>query len=145
MPANHLHLIAACLAMVLLTTVVGLTMLRNRVREMMRKRLDAQQIADSTRMAAQLQDIQAADNFRNLFEVPVLFYTLAAIALATGYVPSWLVVCTWIFVALRVAHSLIHCTYNKVFHRLAVFLPSFGLLLAMWIAFFLALLARTPL
>ncbi len=145
MPANHLHLIAACLVMVLLTAVVGLTMLRNRVREMMRKRLDAQQIADSTRMAAQLQDIQAADNFRNLFEVPVLFYTLAAIALATGYVPSWLVVCTWVFVALRVVHSLIHCTYNKVFHRLAVFLPSFGLLIGMWIAFFLALLSRTPL
>jgi hypothetical protein len=145
MPANHLHLIAACLAMVLLTAIVGLTMLRNRVREMMRKRLDAQQIADSTRMAAQLQDIQAADNFRNLFEVPVLFYTLVAIALATGYVPSWLVVCTWIFVALRVAHSLIHCTYNKVFHRLAVFLPGFALLIGMWSAFFLALLSRTPL
>jgi hypothetical protein len=112
---------------------------------MMRKRLDAQQIADSTRMAAQLQDIQAADNFRNLFEVPVLFYTLVAIALATGYVPSWLVVCTWIFVALRVAHSLIHCTYNKVFHRLAVFLPGFALLIGMWSAFFLALLSRTPL
>jgi hypothetical protein len=131
--------------MVLLTAIVGLTMLRNRVREMMRKRLDAQQIADSTRMAAQLQDIQAADNFRNLFEVPVLFYTLVAIALATGYVPSWLVVCTWIFVALRVAHSLIHCTYNKVFHRLAVFLPGFALLIGMWSAFFLALLSRTPL
>ncbi len=145
MPANHLLLIAACLAMVLLTAIVGLTMLRNRVREMMRKRLDAQQIADSTRMAAQLQDIQAADNFRNLFEVPVLFYTLVAIALATGYVPSWLVVCTWIFVALRVAHSLIHCTYNKVFHRLAVFLPGFALLIGMWSAFFLALLSRTPL
>jgi len=145
MPANHLHLIAACLVMVLLTAVVGLTMLRNRVREIMRKGLDAQQIADSTRMAAQLQDIQAADNFRNLFEVPVLFYTLAAIALATGYVPSWLVVCTWVFVALRVVHSSIHCTYNKVFHRLAVFLPSFGLLIGMWIAFFLALLSRTPL
>jgi hypothetical protein len=145
MPANHLHLIAACLAMVLLTAIVGLTMLRNRVREMMRKRLDAQQIADSTRMAAQLQDIQAADNFRNLFEVPVLFYTLVAIALATGYVPSWLVVCAWIFVALRVAHSLIHCTYNKVFHRLAVFLPGFALLIGMWSAFFLALLSRTPL
>jgi len=44
-----------------------------------------------------------------------------------------------------VIHSLIHCTYNKVFHRLAVFLLSFGLLIGMWIAFFLALLSRTPL
>lgn len=144
MPANHLHLIAACLAMVVLSALVGLTLLRNRVREMKRKRLHPQQIADSTRMAAQLQDIQAADNFRNLFEVPVLFYALASIALATGYVPSWLVTCAWIFVALRIAHSFIHCTYNLVFHRLAVFLPSFGLLIGMWIAFFVALASRTP-
>ena len=40
---------------------------------------------------------------------------------------------------MRVAHSLIHCTYNKVMHRLAVFLASFGLLVALWIAFFLSL------
>lgn len=144
MPANHLHLIAACLAMALLTAVVGLTMLRARVREMRSKRLDAQRIATSVQMSAQLEDIQPADNFRNLFEVPVLFYTLAAIALATGYVPRWLVVCAWLFVALRVVHSLIHCTYNKVFHRLAVFLASFALLIGMWIAFFAALAAQMP-
>lgn len=145
MPANHLHLIAACLVMVLLSAIVGLALLRNRVREMIRKRLDPQQIADSTKMAAQLQDIQAADNFRNLHEVPVLFYALASIALATGYVPPWLVTCAWIFVALRIVHSLIQCTYNKVFHRLAVFLTSFALLIGMWVAFVAALATRTPL
>ncbi|MCB9868181.1 MAG: hypothetical protein H6816_16285, partial [Phycisphaerales bacterium] len=52
MPANHLHLIAACLAMALLTAVVGLTMLRARVREMRSKRLDAQRIATSVQMSA---------------------------------------------------------------------------------------------
>jgi hypothetical protein len=73
----------------------------------------------------------------------VLFYALTAIALATGYVPDWLVTCAWVFFVLRVLHSVIHCTYNKVYHRLAVFLASFVLLIGMWLAFFVALASRS--
>jgi hypothetical protein len=62
-----------------------------------------------------------------------------AVALATNQTPGWLVAGAWAFVALRVAHSFIHCTYNKVMHRLAVFLASFGLLVALWVSFFLSL------
>jgi hypothetical protein len=90
-------------------------------------------------MSARLENVQAADNFRNLFEVPVLFYALGAVALAAHHVPSWLVVGAWIFVALRVVHSFIHCTYNRVMHRLAAFLASFGLLVALWVSYFLSL------
>jgi hypothetical protein len=143
MPLNSLQLIAACVAMVLLTFAVGLRMLFTRVREMRSKRIHPQAISTSLKMAAQLQDVQAADNFRNLFEVPVLFYVLAAVAIATGYVPDWLVVCAWLFFALRVLHSLIHCTYNKVYHRLTVFVASFALVLGMWIAFFLSIMSRS--
>lgn len=143
MPANHLELIAACLAMVLLVFAVGGAMLFARVREMRRKRIHPQSVASSVTMAARLDNFQIADNFRNLFETPVLFFALAAIALATGYVPDWLVICSWVYFALRLLHSLIHCTYNKVYHRLAVFLVSFGLLVGMWICFFAALLAKS--
>lgn len=143
MPANHLQLIAACLAMVLLAFVVGGIMLFTRVAEMRRKRIHPQAIADSSKMATRLEHVCPSDNFRNLFEVPVLFFALAAIALATGYVPRWLVVCAWIYVGLRVLHSFIHCTYNKVYHRLAVFLASFVLLLGMWVAFFVSLASRS--
>ena len=143
MPANHIELIAACLAMVLLVLTVGGAMLFTRVQEMRRKRIQPQTVANSVTMAARLENVQIADNFRNLFEVPVLFFALAAIALATGYVPDWLVICSWIYFALRVLHSLIHCTYNKVYHRLAAFLASFALLVGMWIAFFAALIAKS--
>ena len=143
MPANHIELIAACLAMVLLAFTVGGAMLFSRVEEMRRKRIDAQAVANSVTMSARLENVQIADNFRNLFEVPVLFFALAAIALATGYVPDWLVICSWVYFALRLLHSLIHCTYNKVHHRLAVFLASFGLLVGMWMAFFASLLSKS--
>ena len=106
---------------------------------MRRKRIHPQAASTSVKMAAHLNDVQAADNFRNLFEVPVLFYALGAVALATHQTPSWLVVGAWVFVVLRVVHSFIHCTYNKVMHRLAVFLTSLWLLVALWVSFFLSL------
>ena len=40
---------------------------------------------------------------------------------------------------LRAAHSYIHCTYNKVMHRFPVFLLGFGVVVALWVAFFFTL------
>ena len=143
MPLNSLQLIAACLALVLLTTAVGTLMLFTRVQEMRRKRIHPQAASDSVKMAAKLENVQPADNFRNLFEVPVLFYGLTAVAVAAGNVPSWLVTSAWLYVALRVLHSIVHCTYNKVYHRLAIFMASFGLLVAMWVSFFVSLSSKS--
>jgi len=139
MPANASQLIGALLALVLLTAIVGARLLFTRVQEMRQKRIHPQAASTSVKMAARLENVQAADNFRNLFEVPVLFYALGAVALATHQTPNWLVAGAWVFVALRAVHSIIHCTYNKVMHRLAVFLASFGLLVALWVSFFLSL------
>lgn len=139
MTATTTPLVGALLALVLLTFIVGARLLFTRVQEMRRKRIHPQAAATSVQMAARLENVQAADNFRNLFEVPVMFYALVAVALATRHAPSWLVAGAWAFVALRVAHSVIHCTYNKVMHRLAVFLVSFALLVALWIGFFVTL------
>ena len=139
MSAIASNIVSACLALVLLTALVGVRLLFCRVREMRRKRIHPQAAATSVQVAARLEDVQAADNFRNLFEVPVMFYALAAIALATAHTPAWLVTGAWAFVALRLLHSVIHCTYNKVMHRLTAFLASFGLLVALWVAFFLTL------
>lgn len=139
MAANTTQLVAACLALVALTFIVGVRLLYTRVQEMRRKRIHPQAAATSVQVAARLENVQASDNFRNLFEVPVLFYALVAMALATAHMPGWLVAGAWAYVALRVVHSLIHCTYNKVMHRLAAFLVSFGLVVALWVAFFVTL------
>jgi hypothetical protein len=138
------QLIAACAVMALLVFVVGMRMLLVRVLEMRARRLRLQDVATSVQVAAQLQAVQAADNFRNLFEVPVLFYALVAMALAVHHVPPWLVTGAWIYVGLRVLHSLIHCSYNRVAHRFTVFAASFGTLVALWLAFAVSLIRSTP-
>jgi hypothetical protein len=138
------QLVATALAMVLLCFAVGGLLLVRRVREARAKRIHPQAMATSTQVAARIEDVRAADNFRNLFEVPVLFYALVAVALATRHVPDWLVAGAWTFVVLRIAHSAIHCTYNRVFHRLAAFATGFALLVAMWIGFFASLPVSAP-
>jgi hypothetical protein len=114
-------------------------MLYCRVLEMRRKRLHPQTAATSQTMAGRLEDVQATDNFRNLFETPVLFYALVACAIGVSYVPPWLVIGAWCYFGLRVTHSIIHCTYNRVMHRLAVFALSFGLLVVLWVGYAVAL------
>lgn len=128
-------LLMAVHVMVVLTFVVCLRLLAVRVREMKQKRFAPQATSTSLQAAARYEDVRASDNFRNLLEVPVLFYALAAVALATGHVPGWLVVGAWAFVVLRIGHSLIQCTYNDVMHRFAVFLAGFALIVGLWTAF----------
>ncbi|MGH8414880.1 MAG: MAPEG family protein [Gammaproteobacteria bacterium] len=74
-------------------------------------------------------------NFINLFEMPVLFYVLCLAAYMTHTVSETLLVLAWIYLALRIVHSLIHVTYNKIMHRFPVYAASFFVLLAMWIMF----------
>ncbi|MGH6610814.1 MAG: MAPEG family protein [Burkholderiaceae bacterium] len=138
MTPNALNLLLATLGMVLLTFAVALRMLYSRVQEMRRNRIHPQAVATSTGMA-RLENTQAADNFRNLFETPVLFYALVACAIAASYVPPWLVIGAWCYFGLRIVHTIIHCTYNRVMHRLAAFAASFTLLVILWICFVLSL------
>jgi hypothetical protein len=72
-------------------------------------------------------------NLMNLLEMPVLFYVACLILYVTqttGEASLWL---AWTYVALRVAHSAVHLTYNNVFHRLTVYAVSNVVLAALWI------------
>ena len=129
-------------AMAFLTIAVGIRLFIDRSREMRDRRVHPQAVATSRQMAERLQSVQSADNFRNLFEVPVLFYALCATVLATQFASIPLAIGAWLFVALRAAHSVIHCTYNKVMHRFAMFAASTLLLGALWVLFVVQILAR---
>jgi hypothetical protein len=126
-----------CAALVGLTALIWLKLYADRLAEMRARRIDPQQLATVRAAAGKLERTAAADNFRNLFEVPVLFYVLCvALALNGGSTPG-LVAAAWGYVALRALHSLIHVTYNRVVHRFLVYVASTLLLFGMWIAFFM--------
>jgi len=89
-----------------------------------------------------MQRVQASDNFRNLFEVPVLFYALCAVLASAQHVSSFFVIGAWVYVALRCIHSFIHLTYNRVMHRFAVYVLSTVILFILWGAFGVQVLLR---
>jgi hypothetical protein len=122
-----------CAAMVGLTAAVWVKLYADRLGEMRAKRIDPQALA-SARATAQLERPQAAENFRNLFEVPVLFYVLCAALVLTGGSTPGFVTAAWAYVALRTVHSLIHVTYNRVTHRFLVYVASTLLLFGTWAA-----------
>jgi len=132
------------LALVLLTMAVGIVMYRRRVAEMRAKRIPPQAVATTTQMAARLSDTCAADNFRNLFETPVLFYAAVLTIYAAELTSPLYVTLAWVYVVLRLVHSAIHCTYNKVMHRLSVFMAAFLALSLIWglIAWDVAIVGR---
>ena len=73
--------------------------------------------------------------FRNQLELPVLFYVLAALALATRMADLPLVVLAWLFVAMRIVHAVIHVTHNHVRARFFAYVAGYAALVAMWVYF----------
>ncbi len=70
-----------------------------------------------------------SDNLKNLFEIPVIFYALALYLFATRQVDTVYLGAAWVFVAFRVLHSAVHCTFNLVMLRFYLYLFS---TLAVW-------------
>jgi hypothetical protein len=127
------------IAQVALTFVVWILMYRRRIGEMRASRIHPQSIATSAKAAEKLQDTTAADNFRNLFEVPVLFYAICCALAITDRVTATQLVLAWGFVALRCVHSFIQATYNKVMHRFYVYVLGATFVFAMWAVFAVSL------
>lgn len=119
-------------AMVLLTAAVTFRMFFERVGQMKAERIPLRDIPSGSQMAARFADTRAADNYRNLFEAPVLFYLALVVAFASTQVAPLTLGLAWIYVALRCAHSVVHCGYNRVSHRFYLFLASNVVLWALW-------------
>ena len=78
-------------------------------------------------------------NYMNLLESPNLFYVACIILYVTDLVDAPAVAMAWLYVGLRIAHSIVHLTYNKVMHRMMAFAASITVLLALWIHLLLSL------
>ncbi|MEI2455679.1 MAPEG family protein [Lysobacter firmicutimachus] len=128
------------LAMVALTCAVWVRLYVVRIGQMRRDRIHPQAVATSSQAAAKLTDSAAADNFRNLFELPVLFYLALTVAALSGLANAATLALAWTFVALRALHSLIHCGYNRVMHRFIVYVAGALTLWALWVHLAIGLL-----
>ncbi|MBU3068913.1 MAPEG family protein [Aestuariicella sp. G3-2] len=114
------------LTMLILTGVVWLVLFIRRMSYLVSQKIDAEQLKTPSQVSALIPDNveSPANNFKNLFEVPVVFYVVCIAAFLLGQVDGLLVNLAWAFVILRVIHSLVHCSYNRVQHRFMAYLGS---------------------
>jgi hypothetical protein len=124
----------------LLTGLVFIKLYRDRIAEIRARRIHPQQLATAKQMQDTMQNVAASDHFRNLFEVPVLFYALCGFLAITQLTNLLLLACAWGYVVLRAAHTYVHLTSNTVIRRFQVFFASCIVLYAMWVIFALRLL-----
>jgi len=126
-------LLHALLAQVALTFLVWAYLYYTRIEKMLRENIDPQEL--DTRSEAQVLLVAVAgpsDNFKNLFEIPVLFYAAITISIILFIQSPLLDSMAWGYVILRALHSLVHITYNRVIHRFVVYLSSTLMLWGMW-------------
>ena len=64
-------------------------------------------------------------NLANQFELPLIFYALVVLLVALGQVTLFDVIAAWVFVAGRVAHTLVQTLTNNVPLRGQVFTINF--------------------
>jgi hypothetical protein len=78
---------------------------------------------------------QIGNCYHNQFQAPLLFYAVVILALLTRKADLLLVVLSWLFVAFRIVHAVIHCSTNYVPHRFYAFLAGALVLTVMWVFF----------
>lgn len=72
-----------------------------------------------------------AHNYNHLHEQPTLFYAVALVLAYAGHGDEANAFLAWIYVGLRIAHSLVQVTANKVMVRFVLFALSSVVLIAL--------------
>lgn len=72
-----------------------------------------------------------ADNYNHLHEAPTVFYAIALLLAMVGQGDGFNATLAWGYVGLRIAHSLVQATVNKVMLRWALFTVSTLVLIAL--------------
>lgn len=134
-----LKLIYPALAMIFWIFVVGVILALRRKNAFASGAVRIADVAVSTErypLPARL----ASANFSNQFETPVVFFALIMLAMeagATGYAMAFL---AWLYVATRIAHTLIHIGSNPLPLRGAIYGVGLLALFCMWLGILLTIL-----
>ncbi len=129
----HAPILAPVVALVLWSLVMWLWLYATRIPAIRAARLKLDPTRTPADLAAALpaKARWPADNYNHLMEQPTLFYaitfTLALVGGGSGKTAGL----AWLYVLLRVAHSLVQATVNIIMIRFALFTLSSLVLLAM--------------
>jgi hypothetical protein len=122
---NQQAIFVPFLALMLQTLLVWLYMYSRRIPFIVGSALRPEQLTASELARLSPPAVSnPSDNLKNLFEIPTLFYGLSLYLFVTHRVDGAFVAAAWVFVAFRALHSLVHCTFNHVPLRFALYVIS---------------------
>ena len=123
-------------ALVALIIIVWFWLFVERMRHIRRNPPTAESFATGEAALRYFEPVEMpANNFRNLFEMPVLYFAIVPLLMITHQANHVQVALAWVFVILRVVHSFIHIGVRKVQIRAPVYWLGSAVLMAMWIGF----------
>lgn len=129
------------LALILWTFVIEVWMYATRIPAMRAARINPKRVKRKEDIDALPVPVkQIADNFNHLHEQPTVFYALVIYTQLAGPADALNIALAWVYVAVRVVHSLIQCTSNFVPVRFFVFVFSSLVLLVIALRDVLALM-----
>jgi hypothetical protein len=124
----HSPILAPVVALVAWTLVMLVWMLALRMPAMRKAGIDLTRLTGSKGSDAdKILPAQAqwkAHNYNHLHEQPTLFYAIALVLALLGQGSGLNLWLAWAYVLLRIAHSLVQATFNKVSVRFLFFLLS---------------------
>jgi len=125
-------LLAPMFALAAWTGVVLLLVAYRRVRAGVTGEVHPREFALGETSKVPVRVALANRNYMNLLELPVLFYVGCLVGIVTGAATPAVQALAWTYVALRIVHSIVHVTYNRIIHRFTVFALSNAVLIALW-------------
>jgi hypothetical protein len=128
---TQLNIMTPMLALISWTFVMWLWLYATRIPAMQRAGLDPKVIKRKDELdVLPVKVKQVADNYNHLHEQPTVFYALVVYSHLVGVADGLNTKLAWVYVALRISHSLIQATVNFVPLRFAVFAASSLVLMA---------------
>ena len=122
-------------ALVVLTAIVGLFMVVYRNLAVIRGTASGRYFRTFTADPPAEWVERPARTYMNLLELPVLFYVVCLLMLATGKFDSVQVSLAWVFVVTRYVHAFIYIGFNHLALRFTAFLTGVITLVVIWTRF----------
>jgi hypothetical protein len=121
------------LALIIWTFIMWVVMYKRRIPAMQAISKDPQDFVTDPNFGAKLPASArwAADNYNHLHEQPVVFYALMFYLQISGHGDNPAMYMAWAYVAIRVVHSIVQITSNKVMVRFSLFVISTLVLIVM--------------
>jgi hypothetical protein len=123
-----MDILQPAVALMIWTMIIWIWMYATRIPAMQKANIDTQNLVGGTNgsLDGLLPDRTQwkAHNYNHLHEAPTLFYAVAIVLALVGAGDGMNAFLAWIYTGLRVAHSLVQVTANRVLVRFVLFALS---------------------